>query len=135
MRATLAVFLLAQALYLATASGWPWRAPDEYEVYFQTESLVERGSLALPQLEGHGHFGRRGLDKQIYAPYGPFVAYCAAPCYLVARALTTDPFARAGLTGLAAATAGALAVAGFFHAAAKKTKPREALLLSAALAT
>src|SRR5581483_6419116 len=138
MRATLAVFLIAQALYLATASGWPWRAPDEFEVYFQTESLVERGSLAVPQLDGRKEFFGRygGPDRRTpYAPYGPGVAFLVAPFHVAARALTTEPYARAGLTSLASATAGALAVAGFFRAALRRAKLADALLLSAALAT
>jgi hypothetical protein len=133
----LGVFLIAQALYFATASGWPWRVPDEYEVYFQTESLVERGSLAIPQLKAREKelfFGEHGRDGQLYAPYGPFVAYCAAPFYLLARLVTDVGDERAGLTTLAAATAGALAVAGFFRAARRRTNEKDALLLSLALA-
>src|SRR5207245_101541 len=57
------------------------------------------------------------------------------PYHVVARALTTDPLARAGLTALAAATAGALAVAGFFRAASARTKKEDALLLALALGT
>ncbi len=133
----LGVFLMAQALYFATASGWPWRSPDEYEVYLQTESLVDQGTLAIPQLKGREKeffFGKPGRDGQLYAPYGPFVAYCAAPFYLLARLVTSQGNERAGLTTLAAATAGALAVAGFFRAARRRTTEKDALLLSLALA-
>lgn len=136
MRLTVAVFLVAQALYLATASGWPWRAPDEFETYFQTESLVTRGSLAVPQLEGRAEFfGKKGLDGDLYAPYGPLLPFVLAPAHAAARAVTPDPWARAGLTCLVAATAGALAVAGFFRAASKRTTELNALLLSGALMT
>ena len=116
MRGTLAVFLLAHALYLGTASGWPFKAPDEFEVYFQSESLVDRGELAVGQLEGKAaFFGKRSTTNgKLYAPYGPLVAFCVVPWHIFARAVTGehDPIARAGLTWLAGATAGALAAAG-----------------------
>src|ERR1700722_11715468 len=136
---TLAVFLAAQALYLATASGWIWRAPDEFEVYFQTRNLVEQGSLSVsvPELEAQPakFFGKRGtFDGKLYAPYGPLVAFLALPHHLIARAITDEPYARAGLTSLAAATAGALAVGGFFRAARRRTNDANALALSGALA-
>jgi hypothetical protein len=137
---TLAVFLAAQALYFATASGWVWRAPDEFEVYFQTRNLVEHGSLSVsvPELEAQPRtfFGRVGKDEKTrYAPYGPLVAFLAVPHHLLARLVTTEPLALAGLTSLASATAGALAVAGFFRAARKRAKDeRDALLLAGALA-
>ncbi|HZV00178.1 MAG TPA: hypothetical protein VFF73_25900 [Planctomycetota bacterium] len=137
---TLAVFLAAQALYFATASGWVWRAPDEFEVYFQTRNLVENRSLSVsvPELEKKPEtfFGRRGKDgKTLYAPYGPLVAVLAVPHHLLARLVTTEPLALAGLTSLASATAGALAVAGFYRAARKRAKDeRDALLLAGALA-
>jgi hypothetical protein len=134
-RPVLAVFFVAQALYLATAGGWPWRAPDEFETYFQTQSLVEHGTLAVDEPElGGAFFGVVGNDGKRYAPYGPAVAFVAAPYYFLARLRTDDLHARAGLTTLAAATAGALAVAGFFRAARKKTKESHALALAGALA-
>src|SRR5688572_3424278 len=90
--ATLYVFLVAQALYLATASGWPWRSPDEFEVYFQAESLVERGSLAIPQVDRPdwrgGFFGRRDAESRPWAPYGPLVAFFVAPFRFAAGLVT-----------------------------------------------
>src|SRR4051794_31035827 len=123
-RPALAIFVLFQALYTLTASGWVFRIPDEYEVYLQTESLAERGSLSIPQVlelgGGKYFFGKRGGPgrAELYAPFGPLVAAVALPPppagraagALVDRART--PFGwRAlvsALTSLAAGTAGAL---------------------------
>jgi hypothetical protein len=145
-RPTLAVFVLFQALYVLTASGWVFRIPDEYEVYLQTESLVDRQSLAIPQVRelggGKAFFGKKSGDL-LYAPYGPLAAALAVPHHLAARAAAAgirgaDPRAWrifvAALTSLATGTAGALAVAGFVAAAlALGASPRRATALAIAL--
>ncbi|HEY2151227.1 MAG TPA: hypothetical protein VGH34_10480 [Vicinamibacterales bacterium] len=151
-RATLILFVLFQALYGLTSSGNAFRVPDEFEVYFQAEHLVDVGDLSVPQTLGirmRGDqpifFGRIGLDGKPYAPYGPLAAILALPQHLVARFVTSltkvqrsplpDGLAWvllvSGLTMIASATASALAVAGFHCAAlAIGTPPRTALTLS-----
>src|SRR5262249_10542657 len=48
-RTTLLLFVFFQALYALTSSGNAFRIPDEFEVYFQTEHLVDDGDLSIPQ--------------------------------------------------------------------------------------
>ena len=43
------LFLMFQGLYALTSSGNAFRVPDEFEVYFQTEHLVDAGDLSVPQ--------------------------------------------------------------------------------------
>ncbi len=120
----LALFLLSQGLFLLTASGRVDRVPDEYEVYQQAFSLVERGTLAMPpELPDAAFFGRVGRGGARYAPYGPGVAFLVLPHHLLGRGLATaagveraqTPVAWhelvAGVTSLATTTWGALAVA------------------------
>jgi hypothetical protein len=159
-RTALLLFLFFQALYALTSSGNAFRVPDEFELYFQVEHLVDTGSIAVPQTLAirqpvivNGRvtgtqpifFGRRGIDGQPYAPYGPLAAFLAVPHHLAARAVawlagvprTPLPggivwvFVVGGLTTLVSATAAALAVAGFHRAAiALNATPRTALALA-----
>ena len=151
-RTTLILFVLFQALYGLTSSGNAFRVPDEFEVYFQVEHLVDAGDISVPQtldIRMRGDqpifFGRTGLDRKPYAPYGPLAAILALPQHLVARAVTSLTGVKrsplpgglawvllvSGLTMTASATAAALAVAGFHHASlAIDTPPRTALTLS-----
>jgi hypothetical protein len=139
------LFLAFQALYALTSSGNVFRLPDEFEVYFQTESLVDRHRLSVPQTlvlteevrQPDGRvavrpilFGKIGRDGEAYAPYGPFAAILAVPHHLAARAVAALAGVRreplpggrpwlvlvAGLTSLATSTATALTVVGFFFA-------------------
>ena len=48
-RTTLLLFVFFQALYALTSSGNAFRVPDEFEVYFQVEHLVDEGDLSVPQ--------------------------------------------------------------------------------------
>lgn len=48
-RTTLLLFVFFQALYALTSSGNTFRVPDEFEVYFQVEHLVDAGDLSVPQ--------------------------------------------------------------------------------------
>src|SRR4029453_3278494 len=101
-RAGIALFVFFQALYALTSSGNPFRIPDEFEVYFQTEHLIDAGDLSVPQAQAihqavvlNGKvvgmqsmfFGRVGLDGKPYAPYGPLAAVLAVPHHLAGRAL------------------------------------------------
>jgi len=84
-RVALLLFLGFLGLYGCFASG-RLRLPDEQEVYFQAESLVERGELAVPQAVQHNvFFGKRGFDGKAYAPYGPGTAFFVLPHYAAAR--------------------------------------------------
>ena len=142
-RTTVLLFLLFQALYGLTLSGNLFRVPDEFEVYFQTEHLVDAGNLSVPQ--SPVFFGTIGRDGRRYAPYGPLTAFLSVPHHLLGRLVariagiprTPLPgglawlFVVAGITMLATATAAALAVAGFHRAArALGTPPRAAVALS-----
>src|SRR6478672_9769109 len=101
-RTTVLLFVCFQALYALTSSGNAFRVPDEFEVYFQTEHLVDAGDLSVPQtliirqpriVNGRVvgsepiFYGKFGVDHRPYAPYGPFVAFLAIPHHLAARAV------------------------------------------------
>ncbi len=145
-RTRIGLFVLFQALYSLTSSGNAFRIPDEFEVYFQTEHLVDAGDISVPQAQqiiqpviidgkvvGNQSlfFGRVGLDGKPYAPYGPLAAVLAVPHHLAGRALASLLGIRrvpqgqglawvmfvGGITMLATATAAALAVVGFHRAA------------------
>ncbi len=148
VRPALYVFLFFQGLYALTASGNTFRIPDEFEVYFQAEHLVDAGDLSVPQtlaMRPPIFFGKFGRDGKPYAPYGPLAAILALPHHVAGRAIAWAAgvprlpppggipwlFLVAGLTSLAASTAAALAVAGFYRAAvALGADARRALILS-----
>ena len=162
-RAGIGLFIFFQALYALTSSGNAFRIPDEFEVYFQTEHLIDAGDLSVPQATEilqpvvvNGKvvrtesmfFGKVGVDGKPYAPYGPLAAVLAVPHHLAGRALASMMGIRrvpraqglawvifvGGVTMLVTATAAALAVVGFHRATlALGTEPRLALLLSAIL--
>jgi hypothetical protein len=147
-RATVGLFLFFQALYALTSSGNVFRVPDEFEVYFQTENLVDHGSLSVPQtleIRPGGQpifFGKFGLDEKPYAPYGPLAAVLALPHHLAGRALAgllgIERLPRekglawvifvGGITMLSSATGAALAVAGFHRAAIALGTPHAAAI-------
>jgi hypothetical protein len=136
------LFLVFQGLYGLTSSGNAFRVPDEFEVYYQTEHLVDAGDLSIPQALPSGRFfGRVGLDGRPYAPYGPLAAVLSVPHHLLARGVASVAgiprggvawtFVVSGITMLSTATAGALAVAGFYRAASMLgASPSVAVLLS-----
>ena len=147
-RATLGLFLVFQALYALTSSGNAFRVPDEFEVYFQTENLVDNGNLSIPQtlqIRQGGQpifFGKIGLDGKPYAPYGPLAAVLAVPHHVAGRALARLlgierlPQQKGlawvifvgGITMLSTATGAALAVAGFHRAAVALGTPAPAAI-------
>jgi len=158
--ASLLLFLLFQSLYALTSSGNAFRIPDEFEVYFQVENLIDAGDLSVPQtlairqpvvVDGKVvgtqsvFFGKEGRDGKPYAPYGPLAAVLAVPHHLLGRAVAAVarvprvPRAQGlawvilvgGITLLSSATAAALAVAGFYRAAlALAASPSTALLFA-----
>lgn len=134
-------------LYGVFASG-RLRLPDEQEVYFQAESLVDRGELAVPQaVELKVFFGKTGRDGKVYAPYGPGTAFFVLPHYLAARgaasALQAGPenpattFYLGGmLTSFATAFYSALAVALMWLVCLELgAPPRRAFLVAISLGT
>ena len=159
-RIGLLLFLLFQSLYALTSSGNAFRLPDEFEVYFQVEHLVDTGDLSVPQavairrpVVANGKvigmqsvfFGKVGKDGKPYAPYGPLAAVLSWPHHLAGRGLARVagvPRAEAGkglawvilvggVTMLVSATGAALAVAGFYRAAlALGTPATTAVILS-----
>jgi hypothetical protein len=142
-RTTLGLFLVFQGFFALTSSGNAFRVPDEFEVYFQTEHLIDAGDLSIPQTLAlrqpvivNGQvvgtqsifFGKVGRDGKPYAPYGPLTAFLALPHHLLGRAVAWAAgvprtsgvpwtFLVGGITTLSSATAAALAVAGFHRAA------------------
>ena len=131
------LFAWAFLLYALTSSG-RLHTVDEYEAYYMTESLVERGDLAIPAAQGF--FGRKADDGRFYAPYGPLPAFVAAPGYLagrsVASALSLPPkqseTLRWSLTSQTNAIVSALSVALLF-ALARRLGARSGLAIVAAL--
>lgn len=73
------LFVVALCVYVATAAGRP-RVIDENMVLCQTESLIARGQLAVPQAVERGMwYGLRGQDGKEYTPYGPAQAVFTVP--------------------------------------------------------
>jgi len=160
VRTRIGLFVLFQALYALTSSGNAFRIPDEFELYFQTEHLIDAGDISVPQalaiqqpviVDGKVVgtqsilFGKIGQDGKPYAPYGPLAAFLAVPHHLLGRSLASlfgiprVPQNQGlawvifvgGITMLSTATAAALTVAGFHRAAiALGTLPGPALWLS-----
>jgi hypothetical protein len=148
------LFWLFFALYALTSSGNAFRVPDEFEVYFQAEHLVDAGDISVPQTLAVREagapilFGKFGADGRPYAPYGPGVAYLIAPFHvagrLVARAAHVPrvplpegaawEFVVGGVTTIAMAFAAALAVAGFYRGCLALAAPlRQSVWLAAIL--
>jgi hypothetical protein len=149
-RCAVRLFWFFFALYALTSSGNAFRVPDEFEVYFQAEHLVDAGDISIPQTlaitqEGQAiFFGEFGRDGRAYAPYGPGVAFLILPFHLAGRAVARlagvprppppDGIAWevlvGGITTFATAFAAALAVAGFYRAcvALGASRDRAALL-------
>jgi hypothetical protein len=132
----LRLFAFFLALYALTSSGNAFRVPDEFEVYFQAEHLVDVGDLSVPQALAVSQggqsifFGKFGRDGKPYAPYGPGVAFLIAPFHALGRLVAWAAgvprrplpdgiaweFLVGGITTLAMAFAAALAVSGFYRA-------------------
>ena len=86
-RIFLLLFLLLNFLYLITSSGRV-RTIDEVTVDYQAESLVTRGSTAVPQAVQAGtYFGKADAAGNPQAPYGVGQALLVAPWYVLGRLL------------------------------------------------
>ena len=84
-----AVWLFAafQFFYLLTSTGRV-RTPDEYNTLYTTESLVLRGSTAVPQaVQLHNFYGRYDRTGKPRAAYPPGQAFLCAPWYAVGQYL------------------------------------------------
>ncbi|MFQ5927478.1 MAG: hypothetical protein ACE5MH_08605 [Terriglobia bacterium] len=142
-RRSLALFCVTLALYLLTSSG-RLRVMDEYMVFFQTESLAQSGTLAVPQARQLGAwYGKEGRDGLPYGPYGPAHAMVLVPSYGFGKLLTRAPGVPSGsadlVTGFSVvsfqAVLAALAVV-LFHTLLGRlgVSPTRALLVSFGLA-
>lgn len=79
----IALWVLAtfQFFYLLTSTGRV-RSPDEYNTLYTTESLVLRGSMAVPQaVQLHNFYGRYDVHGAPRAAYPPGQAALCAPWY------------------------------------------------------
>src|SRR5271166_2728305 len=117
------LFAVFQFFYLLTSTGRV-RTPDEYNILYTTESLVLRGSTAVPQaVQLNNFYGRYDRHGQPRAAYPPGQALLCTPWYalgqyLIAR-LPGVPADAADLvvgfsTCLSSATFSALTVTLFF---------------------
>jgi hypothetical protein len=122
-RAAIWLFAAFQFFYLLISTGRV-RTPDEYNTLYTTESLVLRGSTAVPQaVQLHNFYGRYDLHGQPRAAYPPGQALLCAPWYalgqyLLARLPGVPPedtdLIVAFSSCLSSATFSALTVAFFF---------------------
>jgi hypothetical protein len=84
-RTALWLFLFLNCLFVLTSSGRV-RVIDEVLPVYQTESLAERGSTAVPQaVSADFFFGKRDRAGQPQAPYPPGGAALAMPWYLAGK--------------------------------------------------
>jgi hypothetical protein len=81
LRLALWIFAAFQFLYMLTSTGRV-RTADEYNTLYTTESLVLRGSTAVPQaVQLHNYYGRPDLQGQPRAAYPPGQAVLCTPWY------------------------------------------------------
>ena len=88
-RTTFLLFLIFQALYALTSSGNAFRAPNEFELYFQVEHLVDAGDISVPQTltpVGAACQGAGSEDVKAYRPLD--AAFSAALMYALPLQLT-----------------------------------------------
>jgi hypothetical protein len=79
------LFAVFQFFYLLTSTGRV-RTPDEYNTLYTTESLLLRGSTAVPQaVQLHNFYGRYDLHGQPRAAYPPGQALLCAPWYALGQ--------------------------------------------------
>jgi len=77
--------LFIASIYALASSGRA-RTPDEYMTIFQAESLIDRGSTAVPQsLQANDFYGTYDLKHQPRSPYPPGQAILAVPYEWFAR--------------------------------------------------
>jgi hypothetical protein len=85
------LFLLLQGLSALTSTGRV-HVTDEASALFQTQSLVERGSLTVPlSTTGFTFYGQRDRDGRLRAPNGPLHAIVLVPFYLLGKVTALAP--------------------------------------------
>lgn len=86
-RVALWLFVFLSCIYALSSSG-RIRTPDEYMPFFQAQSLIERGSTAIPQAvrfgDLYGAFDRHGQPR---APYPAGQAFVSVPMLMLAKSL------------------------------------------------
>lgn len=117
------VFAAFQFFYLLTSTGRS-RTADEYNTFYMTQSMVLRGSTAVPQaVQLHNFYGRLDLQGQPRTAYPPGQAALCTPWYALGQyVLSRLPGVPADAmdllvgfsTCLSSATFSALAVVFFF---------------------
>lgn len=138
------LFLTLNFFYILTSSGRV-RLIDEVLPVYQTESIVQRGSTAIPQaVQARLFYGKTDRAGQPQAPYPPGPAMAAVPWYLAGRYLLVKlPGVSAGAQNLVTdfaivlsnATFSALAVAlAFLILARQGLGARDALWIALAIA-
>jgi len=81
VRIALFIFVVFQFFYMLTSTGRV-RTADEYNTLYMTESLVLRGSTAIPQaVQLHNFYGRFDLQGEPRAAYPPGQAVLCMPWY------------------------------------------------------
>ena len=122
--AALWLFVAFQGLYFLTSSG-RLRVIDEYSTFFQAESILQRGTTAIPQAVALDVFyGKYGVDGRPYSPYGPGQSILTVPYLLMGRLILRLPGMEARVhdlllgfsASLLSSTAAAAAVAFLFLA-------------------
>ena len=79
------VFIFLASVYVLCSSGRA-RTPDEYMTLFQSESLLDRGSTAVPQaLQAQNLYGKFDLQHRPRSPYPAGQALLATPFVWFAR--------------------------------------------------
>jgi len=136
------LFAAFQFFYLITSTGRV-RTPDEYNTLYTTESLVLRGSTAVPQaVKLNNFYGRYDVHGQPRAAYPPGQALLCAPWYALGQYLLARlpgvPADDADLvvafsSDLSSATFAALTVTFFFLLLAGIGIPARACLFAATM--
>jgi hypothetical protein len=136
------LFAAFQFFYLMTSTGRV-RTPDEYNTLYTTESLVLRGSTAVPQaVQLHNFYGRYDLHGEPRAAYPPGQALLCTPWYGLGQYLlarlpgvpTEDTDLVVAFSScLSSATFSALTVTFFFLLLVGIGIPSRASLLAAAM--
>jgi hypothetical protein len=113
-RVALWLFAAFQFFYLLTSTGRV-RTPDEYNILYTTESLVLRGTTAVPQaVQLHNFYGRLDLHGEPRAAYPPGQALLCTPWYALGQyVLARLPGVPAGDTDLVVAFSSCLSSATF----------------------
>ncbi|MDE3076258.1 MAG: hypothetical protein KGJ86_12590, partial [Chloroflexota bacterium] len=113
--AFLLLFSFLASLYLLTSGGHTSSNDDE-EMYYMTQGLVDRGSLALPPVEGKAFFVAPRSDGKYYpaSSHGIVTSVLAIPFYVAGEGVARlfDPAYKDFITHIAVTAVTALSTAG-----------------------